>query len=518
MRGNCFFQPGQIFLVLLDELAQAAKLTDQATRSDVALVSINLQRKEYDKALRAVEALEKKLPNSSVTHNLRAVALLGKKDNVGARKSFEKALALDPSFYPAVENLARLDLDEKKPGEARKRFEALLAKDAKNLQAMLAMADLAMLGKQDKEYLAWLEKAVSTHPKELQPRVLLSRYFLAKNDIKQALAIAKDAIKSNPEDLQTLRFLGSTQLAGKDSKAAMETYQQLVQKSPNAADAHLRLGLAQAAANNNDEARSSFNNALKIKPDFVAAMDAHVQLEMLQKNYDSAMSWSKKIQAIQPRFPDGHDREGDIYMMQQRYDFAAQAYQTALAKGAGTRGLLKLQDAMFKSGDAKGAQMKLESWIKQHPNDFAARSALANHMLRSGQDKSAIAQFEAILRQRPNEIMVQNNLAGLYQKLKDPRALVLAETAYKAQPDHPAIQDSLGWILLEQGQTKRSLELLAQAAGKAANNTTIQYHYAVALGRDGNTAKAKEILQKLLAGGEKFTEREAAAQFLNGLK
>ena len=59
-----------------------------------------------------------------------------------ARVAFTKAVELSPTYLPAIVNLARLDIAEKKPADARKRLEALVAKDPKNEQALLALADV----------------------------------------------------------------------------------------------------------------------------------------------------------------------------------------------------------------------------------------------------------------------------------------------------------------------------------------------------------------------------------------
>jgi putative PEP-CTERM system TPR-repeat lipoprotein len=501
----------------LSELEEATKLSDKVSRADIALVTIHLQRKEFDQALQAVDALEKKLPNNALTHNMRAVALLGKQDKANARKSLEKAVALDAKFYPAVANLARLDLTDKQPDAARKRFENLLAKDPNNLKAMLAVAELSLLNKQEKDYVSWLEKAAKAHPNALQPRAQLSRYYLAKKDTGKALAAAHEAVKNNPEDPQALNLLGATQLASNDAKSSVETYRQLAQKAPNSADAQLRLGLALAADKDVGEARKNLNKALQLKADFIPAMDALIRIEMTGKNPDAALQWAKKIQSTQTKSPLGFDREGDILMSQQRFAPAAKAYQQALDKGSGTQGLIKLHSALVRSGETKAAQGKLETWVKGHPTDLAARAYLAGQAMQSGQDKVAIAQYEEILRQRPSEAMALNNLANLYQRNKDPRALTLAEKAYQALPQHTAIQDTLGWILVEQGQQKKGLDLLAKAAGQTGNNPTIQYHYAVALAQDGNKTKAKEVLQKALAGTAKFPEAEAAKALLGSL-
>ena len=75
---------------------------------------------------------------------------------------FAKALELNPTYLPAIANLARLDIAEKKPADARKRFEAVIAKDPKNEQALLALADvMARTGAPPAEIVATLQRAVT---------------------------------------------------------------------------------------------------------------------------------------------------------------------------------------------------------------------------------------------------------------------------------------------------------------------------------------------------------------------
>ena len=120
--------------------------------------------------------------------------LLAQKDTAGARKSFERALSIDPNYFAAAASLAALDLADKKPDDAKKRFEALLAKDPKNGQALLALAQLAANQKAPKEEIAaLLGKAIDANPTDVAPRLLLIELYLRNNDNKQALAAAQSA-------------------------------------------------------------------------------------------------------------------------------------------------------------------------------------------------------------------------------------------------------------------------------------------------------------------------------------
>jgi putative PEP-CTERM system TPR-repeat lipoprotein len=150
--------------VAFRDLEQVAA-ADTGSRADLALIAAHLQRREFDQALKAIAALEKKQPDNPLTHNLRGTALLGKRDAAAARKSFEKALALNPAYFPAAANLANLDLNEKKPEDARKRFESVLAKDPKNVQAFMALAQLrAKAGGTTEEVATLIGKAVTANP------------------------------------------------------------------------------------------------------------------------------------------------------------------------------------------------------------------------------------------------------------------------------------------------------------------------------------------------------------------
>jgi predicted Zn-dependent protease len=146
-------------------------LADKGITADLALIAAYLRTNQPDKALKAIDSLEKKQPDNAATHNLRARTLLSKKDIPGARQSFEKALAINPGFFPAAASLAAIDLTEKKPEDARKRFEAVLAADPKNIQAMLALAELkAAAGGTTDEVASLISKAVTTNPSEVAPR------------------------------------------------------------------------------------------------------------------------------------------------------------------------------------------------------------------------------------------------------------------------------------------------------------------------------------------------------------
>ncbi len=210
------------------EELEAAAASDPGVRPDLVLISASLQQRQYDKALTAIDALEKKQPDKPLASNLRGLALLGKNDVAGARKSFERAVAIDARFLPAVANLARLDLADKKPADAEKRFQDVIAKNPGNSQAILALAELRARNKgSPEEIVGLLNKAVAAAPTDVGPRLALINYYLRTKEPKKAVAAAQEAqaaIRDRPEIIEAL---GQAQQAAGDSNQALASFNRL---------------------------------------------------------------------------------------------------------------------------------------------------------------------------------------------------------------------------------------------------------------------------------------------------
>ena len=160
-RGDAAAQLGEL---------EAISESDEGVTADLALISTHLSRKEWDAALKAIDGLQKKQPGKPQADFLRAQVLAARGDIAGARKSLESALSIAPTFFPAVQGLAALDLRDGKAEQAEERFNTLLKAQPNNVQALLALAQLsARAGKDGKV-------VVGSHPqgRDRQPVETLS--------------------------------------------------------------------------------------------------------------------------------------------------------------------------------------------------------------------------------------------------------------------------------------------------------------------------------------------------------
>ncbi len=499
------------------ELGSAARLDLKGeTQADMLLVIAHIDRREFDKALKAAAALEKKQPSNPTVFNLKGGAFLGKNDTVNARKSFEHALRLNPGYLPAAKNLAHLDLQESKPEAARKHFQNILAKEENNSRAMVELAKLWLAGGDEKQAVSLLERAVKTDPKSVEAYRLLVNHHLRYKRTPRAISLAREALAANPDHPDALYTLGLAQLAADDVISALSTFKRLATLAPKSPEVHYRLATAQIAAKDLAGAQQSLQAALKLSP---KALDLHValfQLMQMRGRGDEAIRLTQNLQQLHPKVATGFSLEGDALVKAEQHARAAGAYAKAFDRAQNGTLISKLHRSLALAGKRAEADARLAAWLKLNPDDLPTRVYLARDHAEAGRNRQAIEQYEHILRKRQDPVLL-NNLAWLYLEEKDPKAKATAEQAYKLASKSPFVQDTLGWILVQGGDSARGLDLLRQAASLAPDNPSIRYHLAIALAQTGDKTAARKELNQALRPGKPFAEAEHARKLLREL-
>jgi len=498
---------------------EAVAAADTGNRADLALIAAHLQRREFDQALKAIATLEKKQPDSPLAQNLRGTALLGKQDPAAARKSFEAALALNPAYFPAAANLARLDLTEKKPEDAKKRFDGVLAKDPKNLQALLALAQLrAMEGASTEEVVALINKAVTANPTEPAPRLALIGLYLDKKDSKSALAAAQEALAALPETPQILEAAGRAQQAAGDAQQALATYGKLAALRPDSPLPYLRMAEIDAAAKNPEGALQSLRKALKVKADSLEAQRAIILLELEAGRVKEALAVAREVQKQRPKETIGYAFEGDAQASQKAWPEAIAAYRAGLKTATESGDLApKVHAALLASNNPAEADKFADSWLREHSKDTHFRLYLAEQASARKDYAVAMKHYRALVDLQPSNPAVLNNLAWVAGQVKDPKAIEYAEKANKLAPNQPPLMDTLAVLLVDKGDTARGLELLKRALDLAPQAAQIRLNYAKALLKAGQKDAARKELDQLAKLGDKFRGQAEVAQLQKSL-
>lgn len=501
----------------VEDLEQIAQ-SDKGFRADLALIATFIQTNQPDKALKAIDSLEKKQPDNPSTHNLRAQTLLQKKDLVGARASYEAALKINPAFFPAAAGLAKIDLSEKKPDEAKKRFENVLAANPKSAPALLALAELKAATKGTPEEVAGLiGKAITSNPTEVTPRLALIQYYLSQKDTKKALGAANDAAAAIQDKPEIIEALGRTQQIAGDLNQALASYTKLATLQPASPVPLLRIAEAHIANKNKDEAGKTLKKALDIKSDLIEAQRGLILLALDAKKPNEALQIALQIEKQRPKESAGFVLEGDIHATSKNWNDSANAYRNALKRAPSSEVAVKLHSVLMASGNTQEATRMASTWQKEHPKDITLLIHQGD-VASSRKDYPLGAKYyQQALEIQPNNALVLNNLAWVSGELKAPKAMEYAEKANQLAPGQPQFMDTLAMLLAQKGETKKAIDLLRKALSTAPNASLIQLNLAKVLISAGEKQEARKELEALEKLGDKFPSQSEVTKLLQAL-
>lgn len=496
----------------ITELQSAVDLGQEVLQADVLLVLAHLKNKEFDKALQASAALEQRMPDSAIAFNLTGLALLATGDQDGARERFLKALALDPEFSTAALNIARIEVANEDLDAAQKQYEGVLAKQPRHMGAMLGMAALAERLKDTAGLVSWLEKAQEQNPTATQPGLLLAKHYLSQMESLKAMSIAINLNSKFPDNPRVLEMLGRAQTLAGEISNAVRTFEQLARLRPDDAQLQYLLGGAKWKAEDIYGAREAFNRAVELKPDLPNAKVALAKLELQDGRADAALKIAKQLQQDYPDSSAAYQIEGSIYLSQDRPAEALAALETGFSKQKSSQLVRQLAQAYVES-DRRGDAIKtLEDWMTEQPDDLSALGMLAMTYQAAGRNDEATKSYEKLGQSGVANIVILNNLAWLYQKGGDPRALETAKRAYDLDPNRAEVADTYGWILLQSGGVQEGLSILQQAYVSFPTQSEIGYHVAVGLSRAQRADEAIKVLRRILREDPGFPlAREARA-------
>jgi putative PEP-CTERM system TPR-repeat lipoprotein len=502
----------------VSDLQLATKLDAKSQQAGIALVRTELGLKHYDNAYAAVLALEKAQPDNAGVQDLKGMVYIGKQDSVQARASFHKALALQSSYFPAAANLAQLDLREKNPEMARQHLQSFLDTNKTSIEAMTALASLAASEHKTEEATQWMEKATAVDPNAIAPAVnLLGQYLIAGKNEK-ALDLARKLLVTHPDNPDLLDLLGKSQLANGEQENALDTYKKLAVALPRSAQAQMQVAALQILLKRTVAAEDYLKAALAMQPDFPAAQLALAELYVRKGWHELALMVAGRLQNKHPKAAAGFQLEGDVLMGQNKAGQALAAYERAFAFSKTNELAIKIVNALRAAGRQQEGVKRLAHWMQDHPDDIRVQLYKAETLLADKKYKLAAAQLESTLKKQPKNVVALNNLALAYQQSQDARAQQVAEEAYSLANDQPVVMDTLGWILVEQGNTARGLPILQKASAQAPQARDIRYHMAMGLYKAGDTAAARKELELLVSGNMQFAQADEARALLMQLQ
>ncbi|MBV8590466.1 MAG: tetratricopeptide repeat protein, partial [Acetobacteraceae bacterium] len=360
---------------------------------------------------------------------------------------------------------------------------------------------------------AALERAHDAAPSSPGITANLADLYTQTGNASKALdLLTAEAGKQTPNPSLLAAYARAQVAAGKTADA-IESYTRLVQAQPDDVGARQRLASLLLASNEPEHARSVIQEGLSRTPRNYQLMQDYVAIDLKAKGLDAALTTAERLADQAQDFPAARALRGDTFMLAQKYDQAAQAYAAAMEAAPSSLIASRQAAALAQSGHPDQASQVLSNWLRQNPNDTSIIELLASYDIAAHRLNDAKTHLEAVLEAKPRDAIAMNNLAWVYQQLKDPRARSLAQRAYVLMPGGQTA-DTLGWILTSEGDASTGLQLLRQAHADAANDPRIKYHLAVALKDVGQRDEAIKLLAPVVSSDVKFDEKPQAEQLM----
>lgn len=507
-------------------LEQAGALAPDDVQTAALLAAAHLLNGDMGKAarsldsetgLRAVRDLARQMPDSPLPPTLAGTVLAARGDVAAARAELGQALAHDPDFLPALLTLARLDADDDRPDAARLGFLKVLALAPEHAGAMTGLAGLAARLGQGEAARDWLDRARQAAPHAVAPRLEQIELSLRGGDTAAALAAVQTLAEDAPDDPAVLEALGKVSWVAGERDQALAAFRRLAELMPRSPKAGMLLVSALAGSGRAEEALAAAEAAAARDDDYLPARAQRLQLLLGAGQGDRAAAEAAAWAARHPESVGGALLLADVHLRRGDGAAAAVVLEAAFARHPSTPLAIRLAEARLRAGRGEDGAAGLAAWLAEHPDQTAARAALAALHLRLGRFDLARADWEAVVAADAGNAVALNNLAWLYQRTGDPRALALAEQAYRLDPRSPQIADTLGSLLVRQQELGRGLALLRQAHAAAPRQPEIRYHLAQALALAGEIEEARLLLDALVAENADFEDAAAARDLHHSL-
>jgi tetratricopeptide (TPR) repeat protein len=177
-------------------------------------------------------------------------------------------------------------------------------------------------------------------------------------------------------------------------------------------------------------------------------------------------------------------------------------------------GLMRQAIAAQQSGNDVLAVDAYRAFLRQQPNEVAARVNLGVVLAKLGRFDEAISEYAAADKLLPGDPRIALNTALAYQKSGRIReAASRLESLHSAVPENEQVSMLLADCTLQLGDNKRVIELLRPLKEKRSDDLGVDYMLGMALLRNGQIPESQAYLDRILKNGD-----TAESRFLLGTR
>ena len=544
-------------------LIKAGQMNSTNPEPDLLLAQLYFNTGHRDQAQASLDASLKKSPQNISAFMLGAAMDEQVKEYEKAADYYEKILAINPQFSPAMNNLAYLY------GEYLNKLDRAyeLAQNARTLLPFdPSTADtLGWICFKRGSYaaaLGLLQESVAKLPAQpdIQYHYGVANYFTeneaAARTAFQTALLSTNQFSGRAECQLCLDILNiNPASAGPDVRAKLE---KRIADRPDDPIALGRLAAIYQHAGDNDKAVAAYENVLKADPKNLTAM---LNLAILYgaKDPSKGLDMAKSANSLAPDNSQVSAvlgwlayQAGDFKLAatqlqlavkaqsddpQVQYEYALAAYNTGdtadaqtaaqnaltlnlpASQSAGAKQLIDMITLAGNPAQAVAASQRIDGILKANPNYAPALLVQAVIKLQAPDNAAAADACEKILAQLPDFAPAQRLLAIIYSASPDKasRGYDLAMKARNTYPNDPALAKATAIIIFQQGDYSRAARLLNNCLDASGSDPEV-YYYLGAAQTQTKSPQAKSSLQQALKLNLSGPEADNARKLLAGMK
>jgi tetratricopeptide (TPR) repeat protein len=490
--------------ILLALLLAAAPFCAAQDAPDYARAEASVKQGQWDAGIELLQHILKAEPRNLKALNLLGIALTGKGNLPGANLEFQRALQIQPRFYPALQNLAINELTLRDVANAERHLNAALKlapddpaihaylgeiaysrEDYKNAATHLSRAGMLLQQPGAMAHLArsYLETGREQDALELL-RKLDKAALGAKAQFGLGLALAQHELyaeaipyfelvrQSYPDSYDVSFNLANCYVQAKQYPQAIAVLRALKERGQKTAELDNLLGEAYQGNQQINEAIGALREATTLAPE---EEDNYLDLAVLCIDHD-AYDLGLEILNVGLHYRPQSDRlvfqRGLLHAMQGHFELADQDFQLA-SKLAPEKNLsyVGLGVSYMQTGNLPEAVRILRERTKEKPNDATLQYLLGEALMRSGvspgdpQFAEAKAALEQSARLSQTFAPSRVELAKLYlRENRVDEAVALLEKARLLDPKDKAAYSQLAIAYRRQGKPELAAAMLSTLA------------------------------------------------------
>jgi len=470
---------------------------------------------------KAIIASDKSGPKGLIAQTRQARILLAENKFDEAQKLITGVLTENPGQFAAEVLQGDLNYMRKDYSSAIANYRSVLKQqpNAGLVLKKLARAHLAV----NETHMAVdaLSKAVLAQPADVAARLQLANLARQSGELDKAAEQVRKILIIDPKNRRANEELYRVHIAEKNYVAAGEIADTVIKTDADKSQGYIMKGAVFNAQKQYDKAAQQFKLALKKEPDGVPALTALIKTLLVSNKQEDAAKELQGIIAGNDKHVVAYNLLAEIRLTQKKYTDAETLLKKAIEINPGLALLYRNLAAVYWAMNKKDETVAiLDQGIKAIGGVNSLIVYKAQFLENQKDIDAAIQTYESALKEGPESIEIANNLAMLLVSYKEDdtsinRAKDLVEILKSSE--NPVFMDTIGWVYHKSGDANNAVTYLEKAVDSAPKSPELRYHYGISVYKQGNTALAREQLQKALETKQAFRGRERAEEIYASL-